>query len=109
MRRDFSLNEDRGAWALNALDHFSPPAERQGDDRLDHACDLIANLLHYIEQGGGSPFLIARQAIGHYASEIVEPGGYGPDLVVELTLDGVEPSEAICAAMTRWRSLIDEG
>ncbi len=74
-------NVERAAWASTALHAFTeecgnvPDLESQ-EGREEMAADLIADLLHLIEQGGGDPKDLMRRAVSLFDHESA-PGYQG--------------------------------
>jgi hypothetical protein len=70
-------NEDRAAWAHNALETF---VFDTGADDCDAIADLICNLCHCAEFAGKDPLEEVRRGLAMYADERdYPPDGWAPD------------------------------
>jgi hypothetical protein len=72
-----TTNEDRAAWAHNALATFIADT---GTDDCDAIADLIANLCHCAQAQGKDPLNEVRRGLVMYADERdYPPHGWAPD------------------------------
>lgn len=84
-------NEDRAAWAHNALETF---VSDTGTDDEDAIADLVCNLCHCAEAAGKDPLKEVQRGLAMYADERdYPPDGWAPldmpvSVLIEITRKG---------------------
>lgn len=91
----FRSNADRIAGVEPSFSSFVHSHGIQDEDVTTQCGDLICDALHLCEGRTGDPFRALRQGIGNYAAEVVDEDGIGPDLIVEIRLNGKDPLLAL--------------
>ena len=97
-------NFERAARVAGVIDAYARLCRIGEDELQSQISDLISDLLHHAEfdacrrRSATDTFTVAKHGVGLFAEELVCPDGLGPDMAVAISINGLEPRQAIAIA-----------